>query len=126
MYDTYDMYQKLSDKTEAFTITDQHLLLMRNVYIEWNECEFGAPSVNPKRPYGNSNVLRGILELLYPESRDWDDERREDYLDDDYNILKLTNLHVETGIALNICLQRGAFEPGLYRKVNWRTWEKAE
>ena len=47
-----------------FTVTDEHLQLFRRAHVFWDEAEFGAPSINPKRPYGNSNVYADIAEIL--------------------------------------------------------------
>jgi hypothetical protein len=56
-----------------FRMTKDHLTLLSHLYWEWNDCETGAPSVNPKRPYGNSNVAGDVCELLgwKPEGSDW-------------------------------------------------------
>lgn len=52
--------------------TAAHLALLRRACWDWNECEYGAPSMDPKRPYGNSDVeddLAEILPDLTPEQR---------------------------------------------------------
>ncbi|MEV8639332.1 hypothetical protein AB0395_47535 [Streptosporangium sp. NPDC051023] len=120
-FDAQDAFRELSYKAREFTITDIHLKLLREAEVDWDDTEFGAPCIDPKRPYGNSNVPRDIAELLNPEVRDWDDTRLDDYLDQHYD--ELTRLHVETGLALKICLRRGEFKPGRYQKVNWGKWE---
>jgi len=38
--------------------------LLKNFQVRWNDCEFGAPEINPKRPYGNSDVEQDMLEIL--------------------------------------------------------------
>jgi hypothetical protein len=50
----------------------------------WEDCETGAPAVDPKRPYGNSDVDCDILELfeMKPMGDDgygpcWSKEQRE-------------------------------------------------
>ena len=40
-----------------FTVTDEHLRLLRRAYVSWDETEFGAPEIDCKRPYGNSDML---------------------------------------------------------------------
>jgi len=47
-----------------FTVTDEHLRLLRRACVWWDELEFGAPGIDPKRPYGNSNVFADIAEIL--------------------------------------------------------------
>ena len=32
--------------------------------VQWRDCEYGAPEINPKRPYGNSSVELDICEIL--------------------------------------------------------------
>jgi hypothetical protein len=49
-----------------FALTREHLKLARRMYIEWDNCEYGAPAINPKRPYGNSASLwtPGVSDLV--------------------------------------------------------------
>jgi hypothetical protein len=49
---------------QRFTLTAEHLELARRMYVEWDNCEYGAPAINPKRPYGNSDVEGDIAEIL--------------------------------------------------------------
>jgi len=40
-----------------FELTEQHLKLIRRMTVRYNDyCEFGAPEIDPKRPYGNSSA----------------------------------------------------------------------
>jgi len=92
-----------------FTLTEDHLKLLRKMYVGWSCCEYGAPEIDPKRPYGNSWVGGDIHEILsgnYPE--ELDDELEEKYSD----------LHRETETALQIVLCTGKFEAGTYRRNN--------
>jgi hypothetical protein len=83
-----------------FTVTDEHLRLLRRAYVFWEEAEFGAPSIDPKRPYGNSNVFGDIAEILDVPETEWaDDEELNPSLDAEWRFLRL---HVETAIALKI------------------------
>ena len=34
------------------------------MYVGWQDCEYGAPEIDPKRPYGNSDVEGDIAEIL--------------------------------------------------------------
>ena len=64
-------------KDREFTITEDHLKLLRSMYVGWDDCEFGAPAIDCKRPYGNSDVLGDIREILglpINEEDDWRDE----------------------------------------------------
>ena len=109
-----------------FTVTDEHLRLLRRAYITWDDVEFGAPGTDPKRPYGNSNVYGDIAEILdVPESK-WADEDLNPLLDAEWRFLRL---HVETAIALQIALATGEFRTGRYvRSAEWDSsrWRRDE
>jgi hypothetical protein len=49
---------------QYFTVTDEHLKLLRRTNVGWEDGEFGAPSIDCKRPYGNSSVYNDIAEIL--------------------------------------------------------------
>lgn len=103
---------------QIFVVTEQHIKLLRNAYISWNDCETGAPAIDPKRPYGNSFVEGDMYEILegkdYPEDLYENDDLRANYL----------QLHKETKTVLQIVLATGKFEPGEYEAdrydINWR------
>ena len=50
--------------TDEIIINSNHLELLSQLRWEWDDCEYGAPAVNPKRPYGNSDVEEDIAEIL--------------------------------------------------------------
>lgn len=109
-----------------FALTEEHLKLLRHMCVGWQDCEFGAPEINPKRPYGNSDVEFDMCEILGIE---FDDEAGLDPALMD----RLSKLHGETQTALQIMLQCGAIELGIYRKPEWCkpewygvAWERAE
>lgn len=58
------------------TITEDHLKLLGHMYVDWDDCEYGAPAINPKRPYGNSDVPGDIAEIL---GWSYDDEDEDAY-----------------------------------------------
>lgn len=49
---------------KQFEITENHIKLLRHMNVSWWGCEFGAPSIDCKRPYGNSDVVSDICEIL--------------------------------------------------------------
>lgn len=109
----------LHGKIHFFTLTEDHLKLLNRMYVGWSDCEYGAPEIDPKRPYGNSWVVGDIHEILNGESCEYYD--LDDTLEDKYN-----QLHSETEIALQIILCTGSFEPGVYVKSNIyddRSWK---
>lgn len=114
-------------RVKEFTVTDEHLRLLRNAHVFWEEAEFGAPSINPKRPYGNSNVYRDIAEILDVPESEWEDEDKDWSLDTEWRFLRL---HVETAIALQIALATGEFRAGRYvrydQMLSTCRWKRAE
>jgi len=57
---------------ERMVVTEDHIKLMRRVVWRWEDCGFGAPAVDCKRPYGNSDALDDIADIIgiEPEERD--------------------------------------------------------
>ena len=49
---------------ETFEIKSEHLKLLGRYYWQWNPACFGGPTVDPKRPFGNSSVLFDVAEIL--------------------------------------------------------------
>ena len=106
----------------SFTVTDEHLKLLRRANVDWDDCEFGAPAIDCKRPYGNGDVLltsvkssaislsTGIRMMTAITTR----RSRTTSLE----------LHAQTGVVLQIALATGEFKPGpvCLRQVprNWR------
>lgn len=52
---------------QVFTLTDEHLTLLRAAYIGWEDCEFGAPAIDCKRPVHFVYVCDGCHRALIPE-----------------------------------------------------------
>lgn len=61
--DRFD-YAREMERRGPLKPTKDHLKLLKAAYWSWDDCEFGAASMDPKRPYGNSNVLNDLAELL--------------------------------------------------------------
>lgn len=96
-------------EAKSFTLTEEHIALLRASYVGWDGCEFGAAAIDCKCPYGNSDVLGDMAEILgVPIS---DDEWNP--FDEDTE-RKLRRLHSETQTALEIVLRSGTFQPGEY------------
>ena len=109
-------------KTQTFTVTEQHLKLLRRFNVGWQDCETGAPEIDPKRPYGNSAVPEDIHEILTGETIGCTDSKREELTvkeTEDY-----MKLHRETETALQIALSTGQFKAGNYEaeaySAEWR------
>lgn len=101
-----------------FTITENHLKLLKRMNVGWGDCEYGAPKIDPKRPYGNSNVESDIAEIIGVEVKCEECGRGGSDID-------LAELHQETETALEICLQTLSFETGTYqREDSYSDWKK--
>ena len=97
-----------------FNLTKEHLLLLRNSYVFWCNAEFGAAGIDPKRPYGNSDVLNDIAKILNIEHT----------VETEYH---LNGVHEATKYALQIVLSTGKFKEGFYYRykndycgMNWK------
>jgi hypothetical protein len=92
---------------KEFKITEAHLKLAENMYVSWQDCEYGAPEINPKRPYGNSDVTSDIAKILgFPEDENGEfPEAVSDYL---------RGIHKSMETALQIFLSTKSFKVGAY------------
>src|ERR1043166_9600468 len=96
---------------QQFEVKPEHIKLIRRMNVGWNDREYGAPEIDPKRPYGNSDVENDILEILgwKTDAKVTIDGLEYPIDDDDWEIpedlsKKLQKLHEETRTALQICL----------------------
>lgn len=101
-----------------FDLKPEHVTLLRRMYVEWQDMEYGAPAINPKRPYGNSSVEADICEILGwisdPDEEEPTTEQRE----------AAAQLHRETETALQVVLATGQMVPGRYamEKYHATSW----
>jgi len=104
----------------TFRITEDHLKLLGRMYIGWDDCEFGAPAVDCKRPYGNSDVYGDIAEILGIEP-DGDSE----FSDADRE--RMHTLHSEMRRVLQIGVRVGYFKVGDYHADRYsQDWQPTE
>jgi hypothetical protein len=103
-----------------FTVTADHLRLLHHMNVQWNDTESGAPAIDPKRPYGNSDVPTDIADilgwtvLLDPDGWAMQPEQSE----------KAWAIHRQMDTVLQIVLCTGAFRAGAYIKTSYspRSW----
>lgn len=104
----------------TFTVKPDHLKLMRRMYVSYEDCEFGAPCIDCKRPYGNGDGYGDIAEIISIKPSVIDEENVFSDLQREF----MDSLHKGTQIALQIALVTGKFEVGTYIKdeydINWR------
>lgn len=104
---------------KRFTVKEEHLKLLRRAYVSWEDCEFGAPAIDCKRPYGNSDVYGDIAEILGVQPTGDEDER---YTNKQASAMR--QLHEETLTVLQIALSTGSFEAGTYEEFRYGQWRK--
>jgi hypothetical protein len=102
-------------EVREFTVTDEHLWLLRHAHVSWNPSEHGSPEIDCKRPYGESYVARSVAEILGAPQEVWVDGERGGLVVDEA-VERLHQLHVETTVALQIALGTGEFRAGRYRR----------
>jgi len=112
---------------KTFLLKPEHITLLTNSYTSWNHRNTGASSIDSKRPYGDSFILRDLAELILDYKEDSDDERDFEEIITEEQQDYLWKLHEETETALQIVLRLKTFEPGLYQTENYGgTWVKVE
>jgi len=101
----------MMDDKEEFVLREKHLKLLSKMNVDWDDAEFGAPCIDPKRPYGNSSVIEDMAEILglggetCPHCGEMLKQQDKE---------RLLNLHKETETALQIVLSTQSFKPGIY------------
>jgi hypothetical protein len=126
MIEPTEIWESIRRVTE-FTVTADHLKLLRHAYVTWHDGEYGSPSIDPKRPYGESYVERSMAEILGVPESEWLDEERGPLP----GVEKLcAQLHAETAIALQIVLATGEFRAGRYTRLErgsgWTRWRAGQ
>jgi hypothetical protein len=110
---------------ESFTVTEEHIKLLRRTVISWNDCEFGAPEIDCKRPYGNSYVYGDIAEILGIKPA-IEDEYGENHFSREQTD-KMLKWHMGTQAALRIFLATGEMRTGKYECPRYsRDWRRVE
>jgi len=100
-----------------FDVTKNHLKLLQRMNTNWWECEFGAPAIDPKRPYGNSSVYADILEILKIKTKFWNTEQ-EDITTEGQEYCNV--LHREMEIVLEILVQNLKIKIGKYFYIDYK------
>lgn len=88
---------------ERFTVTEDHLKLLRSARLLWLDDGYGAPAIDPSQPYGTSAIEADIARILgkYVGNR---------------GVLRA--IHLQTKTVLQIALSTGAFEAGTYERLD--------
>ena len=105
-----------------FQVKADHIKLLKRMCVGWDDCEFGAPEIDPKRPYGNSSVHADIAEILGIRENDAADDFT------DAEIEWMDSLHIEMETVLQIVVscngaKLGTYEADEYHN-NWKLLTK--
>jgi hypothetical protein len=108
-----------------FTLKPEHVKLLRRANVGWEDGEAGAPGLDTKRPYGNSDVFRDMYEILGEKMIGWGQDGWECWRE--ANEKRMLALHRETESALSVILRAGSFEPGEYEADDSRdNWQRVK
>lgn len=104
---------------ETFEITADHIKLLQRFNVAWWKHERGAPFIDPKRPYGNSDVEGDICEILgWPDEGDPDEGTYSDAQRE-----RAVAIHRQMDTVLAIVLERQTFRPGRFQRAEiWHEW----
>lgn len=91
----------------TFEVTEDHRRLLRRMCIGWEDCEYGAPAVDCKRPYGNSGVTEDICEILGWDYDEDDGPSRE-------QADRARAIHEEMQVVLQILVNTAALPLGQF------------
>lgn len=112
---------------EYFDLTNNHIRLIENMRFDFNDIEFGAPCVDPKRPYGNSYIYEDMASILAIDPDFVNPDDPSDILFSIEDIDLMDKLHKETETALQVIVVTKSFEPGLYVSDKYRNnWIKSK
>lgn len=106
-----------------FVVTEDHLKLAQRMYWDWDDGAYdGAPAVGLKRPYGNSDVIGDVVEILdLPTVKDrWNEESFTDEVEE-----QAMKIHREMETVMQIATATLSFKPGRYHKMekyDSRSW----
>ena len=117
----------------TFKLTEDHVKLLQRMVITWGDVEYGAPTIDGKRPYGDSAVEADIIGILgwfdtdNMSEKDWDDYYDVRGVWQEYR-QRARKIHKETETALQIVLTCKTFEPGTFvRSKKWKNdWKRVE
>jgi len=114
-------------KRQEFTMTKHHLMLLANMNVWWWDIENGAPCIDPKRPYGNSDMITDIANLL-GFKRITVDNGEEYWPTGTRDFCE--KIHRELETALQVALSTQSFETGDYVAApytdNWHPYNVSE
>jgi hypothetical protein len=122
LFDKYDHHRITSGGLIFFEVVPKHIELLKRLNIFWRYSPHdspldetvtwltGAPSVNTKRPYGNSGIAADVAEIIGVPQPDWD--AGETWTEEQMTRFRV--LHRSMAIVLEIACQCNGIAPGMY------------
>ncbi|MBN1934604.1 MAG: hypothetical protein JW934_08055 [Anaerolineae bacterium] len=114
-------------QADVFFLEEYHLKLIQRLCIfpycgEKRDWGYPVPAVGFNRPFGNSDVIGDVAEIVGVEPEG-------DPIDDEYQVFSeaqekyLLGLIAEVTTALLVCTSNLSFQPGVYaRQGAWDDW----
>jgi hypothetical protein len=116
--------QILTFGKQTFTVTEDHLKLLPHLNIKSGSWDYGAPGTDAKRPFGNSDVLGDMYEILTGAEDHYVEDSGEDLITDEL-AKQYVRLYEEMGTVLLICAQNNGVELGEYISAKYfNEWTK--
>ena len=113
-------------KNKSFVVKEEHVKLLQRAHFRYeNYFDFGAPTMDSKRPYGDSDVYRSIAEIL-----GWVGESDSPYTGDgveysDEQRKAMLKIHKEMTTVLEILAKNLSIELGEYEASGYGSnWKK--
>ena len=109
---------------QLFTLLPIHIELLGHANVSWSDCEYGAPCICPKRPYGNGDVVGDVAPMLGITPVATDDGETH-WPPGTADMVEYIHRGLET--ALQVVLATGFFEPGEYTADAYRrNWKRVQ
>ena len=113
-------------RNKTFVVNEDHIKLLRRLQFSYDDyAEFGAPVVDPKRPYGNGDVYGDIGEILGWEKEELESEYYDEYAYSDAQRKAMKKIHKEMETVLQILVRNLSIEFGEYEASPYGSdWKK--
>ena len=99
-----------------FEITNDHLILLKNAEWCWDDCEYGSPEIDCKRPFGNSSGIEvDMVRML--EGQLFVDQYGDEHISKEQSQY-VQKIYRELKTVLEICCATLSFLPGVYTRTN--------
>lgn len=110
---------------KRFVVKDYHMKLLDRLWFDFHDdIEFGAPAVDPKRPYGNSDVYDDIAEItgIEGETDEWGNK---DFSPEQIKFMDMIHREMTTVLQILVANAATGISPGMYQTstqygIDWK------